>query len=156
MFSFFSDPMFRFYAPFYFLLLIPAFIAFLYQLRKQPPSLKVSSIEHFTGKSGSSAPKLGWLRLPLFIEIIGLALLIIALGALMIWASAPEATAVANIVYWLGLLMLAIATFFILLPGQARQLATTTWGSFSTGVLRGLGLVALIFGLLVAAYGLSL
>lgn len=85
-----------------------------------------------------------------------LALLIIALGAVMIWASAPEATAVANIVYWLGLLMLAIATFFILLPGQARQLATTTWGSFSTGVLRGLGLVALVFGLLVAAYGLSL
>lgn len=85
-----------------------------------------------------------------------LALLIIALGALMIWASAPEATAVANIVYWLGLLMLAIATFFILLPGQARQLAATTWGSFSTGVLRALGLVALVFGLLVAAYGLSL
>lgn len=85
-----------------------------------------------------------------------LAIMIIALGALMIWASAPEPTAVANIVYWLGLLMLAIATFFILLPGQARRLATTTWSSFSTGVLRGLGLVALVFGLLVAAYGLSL
>ncbi len=86
----------------------------------------------------------------------GLAVLIILLGGVMIWASAPESTAVANIVYWLGLLMLAIATFFILLPSQARRLATTTWGSFSTGVLRGLGLIALIFGLLVAAYGLNL
>jgi len=86
----------------------------------------------------------------------GLALLITLLGAAMIWASAPEAGTVAVAVYWLGLLMLAIATFFILLPGQARRLATSTWGSFSTGVLRGLGLVALIFGLLVAAYGLNL
>ncbi|HBM87868.1 MAG: hypothetical protein P1U69_07470 [Parvibaculaceae bacterium] len=86
----------------------------------------------------------------------GLAVFIMLLGAVMIWASAPETTAVAAIVYWLGLLMLAIATFFILLPGQARRLATTTWGSFSTGVLRGLGLVALVFGLLVAAYGLNL
>ena len=86
----------------------------------------------------------------------GLALLIILLGAAMIWASAPEAGTVAVAVYWLGLLMLAIATFFILLPGQARRLATRTWGSFSTGVLRGLGLVALVFGLLVAAYGLNL
>jgi len=86
----------------------------------------------------------------------GLALLIILLGAAMIWASAPEAGTVAVAVHWLGLLMLAIAAFFILLSGQARRLATTTWGSFSTGVLRGLGLVALIFGLLVAAYGLNL
>ncbi|AWZ01473.1 hypothetical protein RHODOSMS8_01943 [Rhodobiaceae bacterium] len=86
----------------------------------------------------------------------GLALLIILLGAAMIWASAPEAGTVAVAVYWLGLLMLAIATFFILLPGQARRLATSTWGSFSTGVLRGLGLAALVFGLLVAAYGLNL
>lgn len=85
-----------------------------------------------------------------------LAIFIVSLGAVMIWASAPEATAVANIVHWLGLLMLAVAIFFILLPGRARQLATTTWGSFSTGVLRGLGLVALVFGLLIAAYGLSL
>lgn len=86
----------------------------------------------------------------------GLAVLIIVLGAVMIWASAPETGAVALAVYWLGLLMLAIAAFFILLPGQARRLATATWGSFSTGVLRGIGLVALIFGLLVAAYGLNL
>ena len=86
----------------------------------------------------------------------GLALLIILLGAAMIWASAPEAGTVAVAVHWLGLLMLAIAAFFILLPGQARRLATATWGSFSTGVLRGLGWVALVFGLLVATYGLTL
>ncbi len=85
-----------------------------------------------------------------------LAVMILVLGGIMIWASAPETTTVAAIVYWLGLLMLAIAAFFIILPGQARSLATSTWGSFSPGVLRGLGLVALVFGLLVAAYGLSL
>ncbi len=86
----------------------------------------------------------------------GLALLIILLGAAMIWASASEAGVVAVAVYWLGLLILAIAAFFILLPGKARRLATATWGSFSTGVLRGLGWVALVFGLLVATYGLTL
>ncbi len=85
-----------------------------------------------------------------------LAVMILVMGGIMIWASAPEATAVAAIVYWLGLLMLAIAALFILLPGQARRLATATWGSFSAGVLRGLGLAALVFGLLIAAYGLSL
>ncbi len=85
-----------------------------------------------------------------------LAVLIIVMGAAMLWASIPETGTVATVVYWLGLLMLGIAAFFIILPGQARQWGTTIWGSFSASTLRGLGLVALVFGLLVAAYGLSL
>ena len=71
---------FRFYSPWLLLLIIPAIILFIIQWRRRPPALVVSSVNHFTGKQGSSAPKLGWLRLPLILEFIGIILLIFALA----------------------------------------------------------------------------
>lgn len=85
-----------------------------------------------------------------------LGVLITLIGAVMVWAGAQEVGQLATIIYVLGLLILAMAAAIIVLPSPARRMATATWGSFSAGVLRGLGLVALVFGLLVAAYGLSL
>ncbi len=85
-----------------------------------------------------------------------LGVLITVIGAVMVWAGAQEVGQLATIVYDFGLLILAIAAFMIALPAPTRRLATSAWGGFSAGVLRGLGLVALVFGLLVAAYGLSL
>ena len=72
--------LFRFFSPWFFLLLIPALIALIIQLRRRPPSLIVSSVQHFTGTKGTFRPRLGWLQLPHFIEFIGLALLIVALA----------------------------------------------------------------------------
>ena len=71
---------FRFFSPWFFLLLIPALIALIVQLRRRPPSLIVSSVRHFTGDKGSFRPRLGWLQLPHFIEFIALCLLITALA----------------------------------------------------------------------------
>jgi len=71
---------FRFYSPWLLLLIIPAIILFIIQWRRRPPALVVSSVSHFTGKEGSSSPKLGWLRLPLLLEFIGILLLIVALA----------------------------------------------------------------------------
>ena len=71
---------FRFYSPWLLLLIIPAIILFIVQWRRRPPALVVSSVNHFTGKEGSSRPKLGWLRLPLILEFIGILLLIFALA----------------------------------------------------------------------------
>jgi uncharacterized protein YjeT (DUF2065 family) len=87
-------------------------------------------------------------------RLIGI--LVLALAAVMIWAAAPEATMIATIIHWLGVLMLVIAASFILLPGQMRGLATSIWSGFSTSALRGIGAVAAIIGLCIAAYGLSL
>ena len=71
---------FRFYSPWLLLLLIPALILLVVQWRRRPPALVVSNVSHFTGKSGSRLPKLGWMRLPLILEFIGIVLLITALA----------------------------------------------------------------------------
>ena len=87
----------------------------------------------------------------------GLGLLVIALGAALIWAGGTDETTIAKICFGLGLFMVTLgAVFFILLPGLARTLSNRVWNSFSEPVLRLIGLAAVIFGLAVAWYGWTL
>jgi uncharacterized protein YjeT (DUF2065 family) len=85
-----------------------------------------------------------------------LGILIIVTGAAMVWAGSMETSLLATIVYDIGLLILAIAAFMIALPAPTRRLATSAWGGFSTSMLRALGLSAVVAGLALSAYGLSL
>ncbi|MCM8531569.1 MAG: VWA domain-containing protein [Lentisphaeraceae bacterium] len=72
--------MFRFVNPWLLLLLIPAIIAMIIQLYRKPPSIVVSSVEHFSGQKGTSKPKLGFLTIPILLEFIGIVLLVVALA----------------------------------------------------------------------------
>ena len=83
--------------------------------------------------------------------------LIAILGTLLIWGAWGEAGTAATATHALGVLIVAIAIcLFIVLPHWARKLAASIWGGFSTSVLRLLGLVAVVIGLVITAYGLSL
>lgn len=72
--------MFRFMNPWLLLLLIPAIVTFIVQLYRKPPSIVVSSVNHFSGEKGTFKPKLGILGLPVLLEFLGIVLLIIALA----------------------------------------------------------------------------
>jgi len=83
--------------------------------------------------------------------------MIAILGALLIWGAWGENSTTATAILAFGVLIVAIAAYlFIAFPHWARKLATSIWGGFSTSVLRLLGLVAVVVGLAIATYGLSL
>jgi len=87
----------------------------------------------------------------------GLGVFVLAIGAALIWASGTEESTLAKVAFALGLFMTVLgAVFFILLPTPARNLANKIWSSFSDPMLRVLGCVAVIFGLAIANYGISL
>lgn len=87
----------------------------------------------------------------------GLGVLVVALGAALIWAGGTDESTTAKICFGLGLFMAVLGTvFFILLPTPARNLSAKVWNSFSDPALRALGFIAVIFGLAVANYGSNL
>lgn len=87
----------------------------------------------------------------------GLGLLVTILGFVCAWAAAEVPGTPASIVFGLGVLMIAIGAIGMLLfPGWFRPIAVKVWSSFSEPTMRILGALAVIFGLLIAWYGLSL
>lgn len=72
--------MFRFMNPWLLLLLIPAIITFIVQIYRRPPSIVVSSVDHFSGQKGTHKPKMGILGLPILLEFLGIVALIFAVA----------------------------------------------------------------------------
>jgi uncharacterized protein YjeT (DUF2065 family) len=86
-----------------------------------------------------------------------LGVFLIAIGAALIWAGNSEDNTLAQICFGMGLFMTVLgAVFFILLPAPMRKWAAKIWSGFSEPALRILGFVAVIFGLALANYGMSL
>lgn len=86
-----------------------------------------------------------------------LGVMVVIIGIILVGAASGASGTPANIVFGLGIFLIALgALFFMALPGPARRLALSIWGSFSDGALRALGAVAVAIGLLIAAYGLTL
>ena len=87
----------------------------------------------------------------------GLGVFVLAIGVVLIWASGTEESSLAKVAFGFGLFMTVLgAVFFMFLPTPARNLANKVWSSFSDPMLRVLGCVAVIFGLAIANYGMSL
>lgn len=86
-----------------------------------------------------------------------LGILVLAIGAALVWVSGTEETTLSKIAFGFGIFMSAFgAIVFILFPTPARNLANKIWNSFSDPMLRVLGFIAVLFGLAIANYGLSL
>ncbi len=79
-----------------------------------------------------------------------------AVGVIAVWAALGVPGTVAAIVNGFGLFMGFVAFGAILLPGLARKFATSVWTSFGTTAMRFMGALAVIFGLFLVYYGLSL
>ena len=64
--------------PWYLLLLVPVFLGLVVQLFKKPPTLRVSSLGHFTETKKSRKLYLNRLQIPTILEFVALILLVIA------------------------------------------------------------------------------
>ena len=66
--------------PWHFIFLLPLVIAFLIRFFSRPPTLIISSVEHFTGSKSKKNIFFSMRQLPLLLEVIGVAFLIFALS----------------------------------------------------------------------------
>ncbi len=83
-----------------------------------------------------------------------LGLFILILGVYFAMGARDEPTLAADLMYVLGLMMIVLSLFGMLLfPGIIRKFGVPIWSAFSDTALRGIGVIAVLFGLFVIAYG---